>query len=226
MFNRFCKILVRQYSSKMVSGPFRSSAEDFLSFVDASPTPFHAVKCVKERLAKAGFQEVKEKESWSSTCKAGGKYYLTRNGSTIVAFAIGKKWKPGNPLAMIGAHTDSPCLRVKPVSKKQADGFLQIGVETYGGGLWHTWFDRDLGLAGRAMIRSPDGTITTKLINVNKPSKYASNQRASPISNEVPPSSTHSDTGGPSRSAGDLLFQQRNAIISDRWSRCCRAKEE
>ena len=156
MFNRFCKTSVRQLSTKMASGPFRASAEDFLSFVNASPTPFHAVKCIKERLAKAGFKEVKvsqprctltnrcltlkqEKESWASTCKAGGKYYLTRNGSTIVAFAIGKKWRPGNPLAMIGAHTDSPCLRVKPVSKKQADGFLQIGVETYGGGLWRRY---------------------------------------------------------------------------------------
>jgi aspartyl aminopeptidase len=112
-----------------------------------------------------------EKESWSSTCQPGGRYYLTRNGSTIVAFAIGKKWRPGNAISMIGAHTDSPCLRIKPVSKKQGDGFIQVGVETYGGGLWHTWFDRDLGIAGRAMVRDGDGNVVQKLVRVDKPSK-------------------------------------------------------
>jgi aspartyl aminopeptidase len=112
---------------------------------------------------------LQEKESWSSTCQPGGKYYLTRNGSTIVAFAIGKEWRPGNAVAMIGAHTDSPCLRIKPVSKKQGDGFIQVGVETYGGGLWHTWFDRDLGIAGRAMVRDDDGNVVQKLVRVDKP---------------------------------------------------------
>jgi aspartyl aminopeptidase len=112
-----------------------------------------------------------EKESWASTCVPGGKYYLTRNGSTMVAFAIGKKWKPGNPISMIGAHTDSPCLRIKPVSKKQGEGFIQVGVETYGGGLWHTWFDRDLGIAGRAMIRDANGSIMQKLVHIDRPSE-------------------------------------------------------
>lgn len=138
--------LIRQYSTtRMASAHIKTAANDFLNFVNASPTPFHAVKACRERLTSAGFKEIKERSSWASTCVPGGKYYLTRNGSTIVAFAIGKKWKPGNPVAMLGAHTDSPCLRIKPVSKKQGEGFLQVGVETYGGGLWHTWFDRDLG---------------------------------------------------------------------------------
>ncbi|KAK5191288.1 hypothetical protein LTR99_001672 [Exophiala xenobiotica] len=153
----------------MACPQIKVAANDFLDFVNASPTPFHAVKSVKERLSKAGFKEIKEKESWSSTCQPGGKYFLTRNSSTIVAFAIGKKWKPGNPISMIGAHTDSPCLRIKPVSKKQGDGFIQVGVETYGGGLWHTWFDRDLGIAGRAMVRGKDGNVVQKLVRVDKP---------------------------------------------------------
>lgn len=110
-----------------------------------------------------------ERDSWASTLQAGGKYYLTRNGSSIVAFAIGNKWKAGNPIGMIGAHTDSPCLRIKPVSKREADGFLQVAVETYGGGLWHTWFDRDLSVAGRVMVKTKDGTIEQRLVKVDRP---------------------------------------------------------
>ncbi|OJD27043.1 aspartyl aminopeptidase [Blastomyces percursus] len=148
---------------------FKAQANDFLSFVNASPTPFHAVASAGKRLIDSGFQEVKERDSWASICKPGGKYYVTRNGSTIIAFAIGKKWKPGNSISMIGAHTDSPCLRIKPVSKKSGDGFVQVGVETYGGGIWHTWFDRDLGIAGRAMVRNANGSIEAKLVHIDRP---------------------------------------------------------
>ncbi|OAL06213.1 peptidase M18, aminopeptidase I [Phaeosphaeriaceae sp. SRC1lsM3a] len=153
----------------MSTKPSLAAAEDFLSFVNASPTPFHAVKSAKERLEKAGFKQIKERDSWAHTLHPGGKYYLTRNGSSIVAFAIGQKWKAGNPVGMIGAHTDSPCLRIKPVSKRQSDGFLQVACETYGGGLWHTWFDRDLSIAGRAMVRAKDGRIEQRLVKVERP---------------------------------------------------------
>ncbi|KAI9845865.1 MAG: hypothetical protein M1838_001520 [Thelocarpon superellum] len=145
------------------------SAKDFLSFVNASPTPFHAVDSARKQLIDADFQEIRERDPWSQVVQPGGKYYLTRNGSSIVAFAVGKKWKAGNPIAMIGAHTDSPCLRIKPVSKKQNDGFLQVGVETYGGGLWHTWFDRDLSIAGRVMAKTSEGAFLQKLVKVDKP---------------------------------------------------------
>lgn len=94
---------------------------------------------------------------------------MTRNASSIVAFAIGKKWAPGNPIAMIGAHTDSPTLRIKPVSKKANAGFLQVGVETYGGGIWHSWFDRDLSIAGRVLTKDSSGNFVQKLIKVDKP---------------------------------------------------------
>ncbi|ETS72885.1 Aspartyl aminopeptidase [Pestalotiopsis fici W106-1] len=145
------------------------SALDFLEFVNASPTPFHAVQSAIARLDKAGFTKVKERENWSATLKPGGKYYMTRNGSTIVAFAIGSKWRPGNPIAMVAAHTDSPCLRIKPVSKKSGVGFLQVGVETYGGGIWHSWFDRDLSIAGRVLVKDGQGNFVQKLVKVDRP---------------------------------------------------------
>ncbi|KAK2729214.1 aspartyl aminopeptidase (zinc I metalloprotease) [Colletotrichum kahawae] len=145
------------------------AALDFVDFVNASPTPYHACATASKLLEKAGFTKIKERDSWNSSLRPGGKYYLTRNGSSIVAFAIGKKWKPGNPVAMIGAHTDSPCLRIKPVSKKNNVGFLQVGVETYGGGIWHSWFDRDLSIAGRVLVKDGEGNFVQKLIKVDKP---------------------------------------------------------
>ncbi|KAK1579459.1 aminopeptidase I zinc metalloprotease [Colletotrichum navitas] len=146
-----------------------AAALDFVDFVNASPTPYHACATAAARLEKAGFTKIKERDSWNSTLRPGGKYYLTRNGSSIVAFAIGKKWRPGNPVAMIGAHTDSPTLRIKPVSRRSNVGFLQVGVETYGGGIWHSWFDRDLSIAGRVLVKDADGNFVQKLIKVDKP---------------------------------------------------------
>jgi aspartyl aminopeptidase len=132
-------------------------------------TAYHAVASAAALFDEAGFTKIKEREDWTSTVKPGGKYYLTRNGSSIVAFAVGAKWRPGNPIGMIGAHTDSPCLRIKPVSKKSNVGFVQVGVETYGGGIWHSWFDRDLGIAGRVLVRDGQGGFVQKLVKVDKP---------------------------------------------------------
>ena len=117
----------------------------------------------------AGFARIKERDNWSTVVQPGGKYYVTRNGSTIIAFAVGAQWKPGNPIGMIGAHTDSPCLRIKPVSNKGSNGFVQVGVETYGGGIWHSWFDRDLSIAGRVMVREGDNNFIQKLVKVDRP---------------------------------------------------------
>ncbi|KAF5531476.1 aspartyl aminopeptidase [Fusarium mexicanum] len=143
-------------------------ALDFIEFVNESPTPYHAVQSASARFEKAGFKLIRERDSWASTLRPGGKYYLTRNASTIVAFTIGRKWRPGNPVAIIGAHTDSPCLRLKPVSKKSNVGYLQIGVETYGGGIWTSWFDRDLSIAGRVLVKEGDKFVS-KLVKVDKP---------------------------------------------------------
>ncbi|KAB5558295.1 peptidase M18 [Coniochaeta sp. 2T2.1] len=145
------------------------SALEFLDFVNASPTPYHAVASAATLLEKANFTKIRERDDWSGTVKPGGKYYLTRNGSSIVAFAVGGKWVPGGPVGMVGAHTDSPCLRLKPVSKKTAAGFLQVGVEAYGGGIWHSWFDRDLSVAGRVLVKDGKGGFEQRLVKVDKP---------------------------------------------------------
>ncbi|KAG5989356.1 hypothetical protein E4U43_004519 [Claviceps pusilla] len=144
------------------------AALDFVDFVNDSPTPYHATQTAARRFENAGFKLIKERDSWASTLQPGGKYYLTRNGSTIVAFAIGRKWRPGNGISIVGAHTDSCCLRLKPVSKKTNSGYLQVGVEAYGGGIWHSWFDRDLSIAGRVLVREGDSFVQ-KLVKVEKP---------------------------------------------------------
>lgn len=145
-------------------------AVDLVEFLNASPTAFHAVDEAKKRLRSAGYEQVSEREDWK--LEAGKKYFFTRNHSTIVAFAIGKKYVAGNGIYIVGAHTDSPCLKLKPVTKVSKGGYLEVGVQTYGGGLWHTWFDRDLAIAGRVIIREhKDGSesYSHRLVRIEEP---------------------------------------------------------
>ncbi|KAJ3155480.1 hypothetical protein HDU89_006443 [Geranomyces variabilis] len=144
------------------------SAEGFIKFVNASPSPFHAVETARQELLAKGFEEIQERDSWSGKLKKGGKYFFTRNKSCIAAFAVGGKYESGNGFAVVGAHTDSPCLKIKPHSKKEKSGYTQVGVQTYGGGLWHTWFDRDLGLAGRAFVKSADDKLEHRLVRIDR----------------------------------------------------------
>lgn len=146
-------------------------AREFLLFNDASRSPFHATAAVADLLRDAGFTPIAEIDPWEGALKPGGSYFFTRESSSIVAFSVGSQYLPETAaFALIGAHTDSPCFKVKPVSKVTAHGFLQLGVECYGGGLWHTWFDRDLTVAGRVVVRNPDtGSLTFRLVSIAKP---------------------------------------------------------
>jgi aspartyl aminopeptidase len=103
------------------------------------------------RLTAAGFTRLSERDAWALS--PGGRYFFTRAASTLVAFAVGGAWSPGSGVHMVGAHTDSPCLKLKPVSKGHKAGYAMVNVEPYGGGLWTTWFDRDLTVAGRVLLR-------------------------------------------------------------------------
>ncbi|KND03690.1 hypothetical protein, variant [Spizellomyces punctatus DAOM BR117] len=145
------------------------SASDFIDFVNSSPSPFHAVETSRQRLLAAGFEEIRERDTWSGKLRREGKYFFTRNKSSITAFAVGGKYVSGNGFSVVGAHTDSPCLKVKPHSKKEKGGYTQVGVQLYGGGLWHTWFDRDLGIAGRVLVRTAEGKLDHRLVRVDRP---------------------------------------------------------
>lgn len=139
----------------------RSHTDDLMSFLAASPSPYHAVANTAARLEKAGFRQVEETAAWDAT--SGGKYVL--RGGAIIAWYVPEGASPHTPFRIVGAHTDSPNLRVKPLPDSGAHGWRQVAVEIYGGTLLNTWLDRDLGIAGRLSLR--DGTDV--LASVDRP---------------------------------------------------------
>ncbi|MFV3385099.1 M18 family aminopeptidase [Pseudomonas sp. NY15364] len=140
--------------------------QGLLDFLNASPTPFHATTSLAMRLEAAGYRHLDERAPWQT--EAGGRYYVTRNDSSIIAFKLGKRPAVDGGIRLVGAHTDSPCLRVKPNPELQRQGFFQLGVEVYGGALLAPWFDRDLSLAGRVTYRR-DGKVESQLIDFYQP---------------------------------------------------------
>jgi len=147
----------------------RKIAQGLVDFVNASPSPFHTVDTAKGMLKEAGFVQLCEKSSWGASLKKGGKYFVVRDESALLAFIVGGKYLPGNGFSLVGGHTDSPCLKLKPVSKQNHYGYLQVGVQCYGGGIWRTWLDRDLKLAGRVIIKNKLGELESRLINIDRP---------------------------------------------------------
>lgn len=137
--------------------------EQLSHFLAAATTPFHAVAEMVQRLTAAGFARLTDDSEWD--IKAGGKYFLTRNGSSIVAFTAGNQSPTIAGMRMIGAHTDSPCLMVKPSPEIQSQGLFQLGVEVYGGALLNPWFDRDLSLAGRVSFQCKEGQLRVALVD-------------------------------------------------------------
>ena len=131
--------------------------QSLLEFIDRSPTPFHAVQEITNTLSNKDFIEIKETDAWR--LKPNGRYFLTRNDSSLIAFVVGSKPE----FKIIGAHTDSPNLRLKPQAVYAKNGYLQLGVEVYGGVLLSTWTDRDLSLAGRVVLAGKKNP-STKLI--------------------------------------------------------------
>ncbi|GHH70570.1 putative M18 family aminopeptidase 2 [Streptomyces sulfonofaciens] len=132
-----------------------------MSFLAASPSPYHAVANAAERLEKAGFRQIAETDAWDGS--SGGKYVL--RGGAIVAWYVPHNAAAHTPFRIVGAHTDSPNLRVKPLPDTGAHGWRQVAVEIYGGPLLNSWLDRDLGLSGRLTLR--DGS--SRLVSIDRP---------------------------------------------------------
>lgn len=139
-----------------------------MPFLKNSPTPFHAVESLKQILEKAGFSELLETDAWK--LQAGAKHYITRNGSSIVAFRMGDADPVEKGFRMVGAHTDSPCLRLRPHAELGDRHYLRYGAEIYGGVILSTWFDRDLSLAGRVFYsRSKGKGLGSSLVDFGRP---------------------------------------------------------
>lgn len=138
-----------------------------LSFLDDSPTPFHAVSTMKCELLAAGYEELVEQQEW--VISEGGKYFVTRNDSSVIAFTTPTLDFAHQGFRMIGAHTDSPCLKLKPNAHVERFGYHQLGVEVYGGVLLHTWLDRDLSIAGRVTFKAEDGSLKSRLVDFKDP---------------------------------------------------------
>ncbi len=187
------------------------------AFLDASPTPFHAVLTMAKRLEQAGFSQLDEAMDWS--LDVGAKHYVTRNGSSIIAFVVGSEGLAQSGLRMVGAHTDSPCLMIKPQPELRKNGYLQLGVEVYGGALLNPWFDRDLSIAGRLVYRDSQQQLVQKLIDFESPvatipslaihlDRQANSERTVNAQTDIPP----------------LLMQDREgtgdfrALLADRFT--------
>ncbi len=140
---------------------------DLLNFLHASPTPFHATKNIADQLLAAGFIPLYEGDIWH--LEPGNRYLVTRNDSSILAFVYGRSPLLDSGIRMLGAHTDSPCLKVKPRAELNRRGYFQLGVEVYGGALLAPWYDRDLSMAGRVTYRDHSDRIASTLVDFEQP---------------------------------------------------------
>ena len=141
--------------------------QGLLKFLQQSPTPFHAVQTMMAQLEEAGFEWLDEADSWQ--LQPGRSYIVHRNCSSLIAFHLGQGDPAESGFKLAGAHTDSPCLKLKPNAVMQSANAVQFAVEIYGGALLAPWFDRDLSLAGRVEYLSDNGQIRSVLLNWQRP---------------------------------------------------------
>ncbi len=144
-------------------------AQELIEFCYASPSAFHAVASVKTLLQKQKFVELEESQDWK--IKSGGKYFVVRNNSAVIAFVAGSEPLVKSGFRIAGAHTDSPGFRIKPSPEMVSEEkYLKLNTEVYGGPILSTWFDRPLAIAGRVVLKSSDPMKPmVRLVNINRP---------------------------------------------------------
>jgi aminopeptidase I len=144
--------------------------QPFIDFISKNPTIFHAVDYFGKTLEAHGYTKLSERDTWTSQLKRGGKYYLTRNGSSLVAFAIGREYESGNGIGLVAGHVDALTTRLKPVSTLPTKvGFKQLAIAPYSGALNKTWWDRDLAIGGRVLVKDSNSIVSTQLVKLDWP---------------------------------------------------------
>jgi len=144
----------------------QQQVKDLLQFIDDSPSPFHAVKSIEQRLAQFNFKLLDEKQKWK--LKLAGRYYVVRDDSSIIFFVTGEKPLSETGYKILGAHTDSPGLKIKPNPVISCNGLIRLGVEVYGGPILATFTDRDLSLAGRISYKTSAGAVASQLVSFDQ----------------------------------------------------------
>lgn len=140
-----------------------NQAEELLEFLNSSPTAFHAAAELKKELQQAGFKKLDPAQKWN--LKAGEKYFITRNKSAVIAFITGDDFL-NQGFRIISSHTDSPALKIKPDPLIKKDGYYLLNTEIYGGPILNTWYDKDLSLAGKVVLKNNDSfKLEEKLID-------------------------------------------------------------
>lgn len=149
---------------------YREISEQLIEFIDKSPTCFHAVQTMSDMLRGEGFTELREDQKWH--IEKGGRYFVARNGSSLIAFTIPEQDMKG--MRIMASHSDSPTFKIKEDPEMEADGhYIKLNVERYGGMICAPWFDRPLSVAGRVIVRnssgnSASGALRTVLVNVDR----------------------------------------------------------
>lgn len=163
--------LPKRMKKSLSTAEVESYTQPFLDFITQNPTVFHAVDAVATRLKSKGFTKLSSREQWNVKIKKGGKYFVERNGSSIIAFCVGSNYKPGNGAAVIATHIDALTTKVKPIPTKPTKaGYVQLGIAPYAGALNKTWWDRDLGIGGKVLVKDRStGKIQTKLVKLDHP---------------------------------------------------------
>lgn len=161
------KSVVKGKATAVDDDYFIKFADDYIKFTGQNPTTLHAIHYFSKLLEANGFEYLSEKEDWTDLSQ--GLYYTTRNGTSLGAFAVGSDWKPEDGVGIIGTHIDALATKLKPVSlKSKVEGYELLGVANYAGALSPTWFDRDLGIGGRVLIKVEDKYSSTGYKVVSK----------------------------------------------------------